>query len=315
MRSLCWNDDALVDWVAGGAVLHLDGTLERGPVNYAFRFDAATTSPCGEFAVIYEKLGTKGLVLHRGEVVREINRSFYHAHVYEYPVAIFRSASGRVFLAHCPDEYCRLELEDIVTGERVRESMTRKPADLFHSRLRVSPNGQWLLSAGWVWHPFGVAAVLDLEAALRNSEVLDRAIEMPEINGEVAAAEFLPNNRLLVATSEDSLGNEGSVVDANAVAIIDVDKREITSQSSTHEPIGSLMAVDEEVAVSFFEHPKLFSLRTGAVLERWETIKSGKQTSSIIGSGGSIPPIAVDVARRRFAVADDSCVQVVQLPA
>ena len=265
--------------------------------------------------MIYEKLGTKGLVLQSGKVVRELNRSFYHAHVYEYPIAIWRSANGRVLLAHCPNEYCRLEIEDLVTGERVGGSRKRKPADFFHSRLRISSDGRWLLSAGWIWHPFSMVSVFDLEVAMKKPNMLDRGLELPAIDGEVAAAEFLPNNRMLISTSDESLGNEGSVIETNAAAIIDIECRQVTSQTRTHETIGSLMTIDEEVAVGFFEHPKLFSLRTGAVLERWETINSGDQTSSIIWNGVSTPPIAVDVARRRFAVAEDSGVCVVQVSA
>jgi hypothetical protein len=314
IRSLCWIDDALIDWVGGGQVLHLDGTLEAPRVNYAFRFDSAVTSSCGEFAVIYEKLGTKALVLRQGEVIREIDRSFYHAHVYEYPIAIFRSPSGQVLIAHCPDQYCRLELEDIETGERIGNSGKRKPRDFFHSRLRVSPNGRWLLSGGWVWHPFSMVEVFDLEAAIGTADALDTPIGLPEIDGEVGAAEFLPNDQILIATSEESLNEEHAAIRSNEIAVIDVATRQVISRSLTEQRVGSLMPLDEDVAVGFLEHPKLFSLRTGAVLQRWETIKSGNQTSSIIWGGMSTPPIATDVAHRRFAVADESCVYVVQLP-
>jgi len=316
MRSLCWVSDTLVDWVGGGRILHLDGQLEKPRVIYAFRFDSSVASPCGDYAVIYEKLGTKGLVLRGGEVVREINRSFYHAGSYEYPIAIFQAASGQVILAHCPDEYCRLELEDIVTGERMGGRGSRKPPDFFHSRLRVSPNGRWLLSAGWVWHPFGMVKVFDLDAALRTSEALDQAVRIPEFNGEVAAAEFLRNDHLLIATSEETLDDDASeeAIGASSVAIVDLAKRQVILRSPTSEPMGSLMPVDDEVAVSFFEHPKLISLRTGAVLKRWKSVKSGNQVSSILLKGASAPPIAIDVPHRRFAVADASSVAVVDLP-
>jgi len=315
MRSLCWAGDTLVDWVGGGRVLHLDGELEKARVNYGYRFDAAVASPCGEFAVIYEKLGTKGLVLRRGEVLREINRSFYCADAYEYPIAIFRSASGQVIIAHCPDQYCRIELEDIATGERIGGRGKREPKDFFHSRLRVSPGGRWLLSAGWVWHPFGMVEVFDLEAAMRTSDALDQPVGIPKIDGEVAAAEFLPNHRMLITTSKETLDDDANeaVIGANSVAIINLATRQVISRSPTVEPLGSLMPVDEEVAVGFYEHPKLVSLQTGAVLKKWETVKSGNQISSIIWNGISTPPIAIDVSHRRFAVAEDSCVVVVDL--
>jgi hypothetical protein len=314
VRSLCWSGDALVDWVGGGQVLYLDGTMERAHVNYAFRFDSAIASQDGEFAVIYERLGTKGLALRNGKIIREINRSFYHAHVYEYPIAIFRHSTDRVFIVHCPNEYCQLEIENIVTGERLGESTQRKSPDFFHSRLRISPNGRWLLSAGWVWHPFSMVGVFDLDAALTASAVLDAPVALPDIDGEVAAAEFLAGDHMLIATSEETLdGDANAVVGSNELAVVDIATRLVTSRSAIAEPAGLVMPIDDEIAVGFFGHPKLFSLRTGAVLRRWEEIKSGNQNSSIVWNGVSTPPIAMDVARRRFAVAGESCVYVVQV--
>src|SRR5690349_4418590 len=89
VKSLRWQDDFLIDWVAGGIIYHLDGKVQPRRVNYAYRFDAAVTSPSGRFAVIYEKLGTKAIVLDKGKVIREINRSFYYANAYEYPMVLF----------------------------------------------------------------------------------------------------------------------------------------------------------------------------------------------------------------------------------
>src|SRR5262245_16140267 len=101
VRSLVWRGDELVDWVAGGRAFLLDGSTRERAVGYSYRFDAATASPSGRDAVIYERLGTKGLLLREGNIVRELNRSFYHANVYEYPVCLFNLSSGREVIAHC----------------------------------------------------------------------------------------------------------------------------------------------------------------------------------------------------------------------
>jgi hypothetical protein len=105
IRSLCWRGDELVDWVGGGRVLALDGTERGALVNYAGHLDAATASRDGRFVVIYERLGTKGLLLKDGQILREISRSSYHANAYEYPVALFHEPGGRLLLAHCPRSY------------------------------------------------------------------------------------------------------------------------------------------------------------------------------------------------------------------
>jgi hypothetical protein len=137
IKSLSWCGDELVDIAGGYARYRLDGTVESNRVNYAFSFDQAVTSRDGKYAIIYENLGTKGVVLREGKVIREINRSFYQADVYEYPVVIFKLPDGREAIAHCPDEYNKIEIEDIETGQRLtrREGET---IDFFHSRLQIS---------------------------------------------------------------------------------------------------------------------------------------------------------------------------------
>ena len=40
----------------------------------------------------------------------------YHAD--EYPVALFEAPDGRLLLAHCPADACRLDLEEAETGRR-----------------------------------------------------------------------------------------------------------------------------------------------------------------------------------------------------
>jgi hypothetical protein len=113
--SLVWQGDALVDWVGGSRVIHLDGRCDRPKVNWAYTFDAVTATPGGHFAIIYERTGTKALLLRDGDLLREMNRSFYHANVYDYPVCIWNAGDGRTLIAHCPQDYCRLDIEDANT--------------------------------------------------------------------------------------------------------------------------------------------------------------------------------------------------------
>ena len=315
IRSLCWLDDQLIDWASGGQILRLDGTIGDPNVIYGYRFDAAVMSPCGEFAVIYEKLGTKGLVLNKGRVVREINRSFYHANVYEYPIAIFETQDGQTALVHCPEQYCRLEIEDIRTGETLAKSDMREPGDFFHSRLRTCPDGNWLLSAGWIWHPWNDVAVYDINASLRDGAALDKSLPLPSFDYEVVSAELISRDRMLITTSNETLDddpNEGNV-GPRSLAVVDLSTRTIESCVQAQEPVGMLMPLDEELAIGFYGFPKLFSLKTGEVLKRWEEINSGNQTSSVIWNEIHAPPIAIDKEKRRFAVAENKFVTVVNV--
>ena len=68
--------------------------------------------------MIFTSLGTKGLLLKMPhQLIREVNRSYYCADAYEYPAVFYQNSQIRTFLIHCPQEYCRLEVEDVETGE------------------------------------------------------------------------------------------------------------------------------------------------------------------------------------------------------
>ncbi len=160
VETLCWQGEFLVDYV-GINKYSLSGEIVNRGVNWAYRFDKAVSSPDGKYSVILENYGTKGLVLEGDRLIREINRSYYCAESYEYPLTIFHSLNKRICLAHCPEEYNQIEIEDIETGKRLTSD--RETHDFFQSRLQASPNGKYLLSAGWVWHPVDMVEVYDLE--------------------------------------------------------------------------------------------------------------------------------------------------------
>ncbi len=103
VRSLVWQSGKLMDWVQGNVEYALDGTKRGRTISYPFRFDAAVVSPSGAYVALYERLGTKAVILGPDGLFREVNRSYYHAHVYEYPILFFRLADGREALAHRPE--------------------------------------------------------------------------------------------------------------------------------------------------------------------------------------------------------------------
>nr|MDO8116163.1 hypothetical protein [Candidatus Sigynarchaeota archaeon] len=63
LQSLAWHGDSLIDVLGGNDIFHLDGMVEEQATSriYAYPFDSIVT--CNRFAVIYETLGTKGLVI------------------------------------------------------------------------------------------------------------------------------------------------------------------------------------------------------------------------------------------------------------
>lgn len=165
----------------------------------------------GPYTVRYAVRGTTAHVFHRDRHLRELTRAEYRATDYDYPLAVGVLPDGRAVLAHCPEEYDRLEIEDLATGERITTG-TRDPADVFHSRLELSPDGRHLLSAGWVWHPYGILRVYDLAAALADPATLDGPGVLPTspgLDAEVASACWLDADRIAVATTgEETLDDD-----------------------------------------------------------------------------------------------------------
>ncbi len=323
IRSLCWRGDELVDWVGGGRVFASDGMERPANVRYAYRFDAATASPDGRFAVVYERLGTKGLLLHDGRIVREIDRSFYHAEAYEYPVALFNDPEGRVLLAHCPGNYCGVELEEAETGRLLTASTDRKPSDFFHSRLAASPHGKRLLSAGWIWHPLDEVKWFDVAQALADPHYLDSGAALSESFNpgltEESSACWLDEDRMAVAASaapeaQDVEGDVEPRLRPRGLAVYDVSKRTCLRAFQLDEPPGTILSLGQRYVLSLYRHPKLVDLSTGEVVHMWSELQSGLQVGSImLGVDGEAkpPPMAFDPATKRFAIANGGTVTLI----
>ena len=316
VRSLVWNGNQLIDWVGGGTVFELDGTIVAAKVRYAFAFNAACSSADNMFVAIYDRLGTKGLLLQDGKIVREIDRSYYHSGAYEYPLCFAKLESGRNVLIHCPEEYNRIEIEDCETGDRLTRSDIREPADFFHSRLAVSSDNSFLLSAGWIWHPLDGICLFKIEEALVKPNCLDRSRLMPRQSTEISSAAFFGGNKLIVSTSAETLSDgkfTSNEFQPNMISVWDIAGQSIVSQAKISEPVGTLMVIDEDHAVGFYESPKLVQLKSGEIISRLPNVSSGKQTSSIVHHIDELPPIAMDEVGKRFAIADPDGITVVAI--
>jgi hypothetical protein len=174
LRSLAWWGEDLVDWL-GGQRVTLAGEVQGFGVGSTYRFDAAVGR--GDLGVTFETLGTKGRIARYNGVLptpswiplgvdelREIDRSYYHANAYAFPVSVFELPDGRAAIAHCPRGYNRLDIE--LPDGTLLTARGDKHHDCFHSRLEASVDGRWLLCNGWVWQPASVVHVFDVARAL-----------------------------------------------------------------------------------------------------------------------------------------------------
>lgn len=310
LRSLCWANDYLVDYVGGLATFHLDGNKTDGKISFGGLFDNAVATDDGEYAIIYQTLGTKALILKQGNLLREINRSYYCAEVFEYPIT-FLTVAGKVCIAHCPDEYNVIEIEEVETGNRLTEK-ERPQHDFFHSRLQTNPNQKILLSAGWIWHPIDAFELYELSEKISNPLILSlfwnenlENINLWEINNAI----FIDDKRLLLSGTGDSENEDAS--EEKSILVYDLEKQIVLSRVKIVEPTGLLMPLNENFAVGFFEYPKVFDLKSGEIIYRWTDIPTDKRNSSILWHIDDLSKIAFDRKNKRFAVGTKNSIEVV----
>jgi hypothetical protein len=316
VRSLVWDSDELVDWVQGGRRFFRDGKATAGLFGSAESFDAAVVSQSGDYITLMMRIGTKAHLLRRsGELIRELKRDSYYADAYCYPLGFGRMPDGREMLIHCPENYNRLEIEDVLTGERVKSSAERAPMDFFQSRLSVSPGGRWLLSAGWVWHPVDAVHFYDLSQASGDSTALDNGNGSPPGLWEVSSAAFVDDETAMIATTDEFFGDEGDSRDdipgKNCVALWAIGSLNYSTWIKLSHPPGTIMPIGHNFVVTFYDHPRLYDLRSGSLIDEWQ-VDSGKQSGSITWSHLP-PPIALQPDRARFAVGTSSAIHVVEI--
>jgi hypothetical protein len=149
----------------------------EGPWKAPLRVVCSDDGGC--MAVVEEK-GSRGVVLAReGEglrVVCGLNRGDYHVGHCAFSVA-FVSHRGEPRLIHAT-AWNQLDVMDPRTGVGVTErviapySREQRPAhylDYFHCRLDVSPSGERVMDAGWVWSPLGEVRAWSVKAWLEAS--------------------------------------------------------------------------------------------------------------------------------------------------
>ncbi len=315
VRAMAWMAGRLVD-VAGGWRPLYPELGERTYGAYGPQFDAAVPSPSGDVCALVATAGTAGLLLGPdGHVVRELHRSYYHADAYRYPVALFTLADGTTGLVHCPDAYNRLEVEVALTGVRLT-ARDGASADVFHSRLAVSGHGGRLLSAGWLWHPWGSLHVYDLTRALAEPTVLDGYGDACDLRGlvqaEVAGACFVDDDVVVSTTPEENDPDGPNDLAPNELARWSPDEQRFIWRHSQDASPGDLLSVGG-AALALNGHPRLYSGATGDLLQEWPDLPTGESWSAITWADTLRGPgrIAVDPNVSRFAYTDGSRVVIV----
>jgi hypothetical protein len=309
LKTICWKDNSIVDWV-GGTTYSLDGTVKKHGYVYEFSFDSAIGSPNGIYAFVYQKLGTKGLLLKNGELLREINRSYYCANAYEFPAA-FVTFESRTYLIHCPIAYNRLDLEDVETGEIITNIEGRKPDDRFYSRLEVSDDGTFLMSKGWLWHPLDEVAVFNTRECIRNPLLLDGPQFYPKVSVGISAASFIDDNTITIGSSDEVFDeDEVGKLPHKHICKWDLKTNTLSNPIKTSGNFGNLFAINSNYVWDLFCFPKIIDINTGEIVEQSKGVNSGKQHSAIINAAGDFPSIIFNKQTKQVAIKGEGKIEV-----
>lgn len=321
VRSLVWDGDDLLDPVGGWRRWTPDGKEHPpGRRDYGSAYDRAVTSPSGRWTVVYAERGTRGVLLDGRRVIRELHRDENYAEDFDYPVGLGMLADGREVLVHCPEEYTRLEIEDVATGERLTTG-ERDPAGVFHSRPAVGPGGRWLVSAGWVWQPAGVVTAYDLPRALADATVLDgRGLlsHRPMIDAEADSVCWLDGDRLAVVTGEhggdpDDDEDDDMELGRHQLGVWSFPTGRWLYRHDLPGPIGTVLACGEAV-LALYGHPRLFDIRTGGLVAEWPELAMPRREGSYGVTHVPTPVAAVHPDGTRVALAVEKGIAVIRIP-
>jgi hypothetical protein len=301
VSTLVWDGDDLVDITSGLRVCG-DGSISPRATSTAYPFDRAVCLRLGDtfWSVAYVNRQTKAILMKNGNIHRELNRSFYFAHVYDYPITLAMGPLGNAVVIHCPDSFDTLEVEDAEMGATVAK---RKTSEMeFHSRLAASGNGKYLLDAGWFWHPLGGVWICDLGALIAEPELPTQGLSF-SFGAEIDSAAFLDDSHVVV-TSTDDVVNEA--IPATAIGPMKLGVWSLSGSAwrtlvDLSEPAGTIMPWRDWI-IGFYECPKAIEIATGKVVYRWDEIYSGRQIGSINLGEPPPPPMAFDPLGGRFAV-------------
>ena len=133
-------------------------------------------SPKGEFVARAQTLGNTGGLVRPGESqsVVELKRGDGHEGVCPFPIC-FAAIDSEVILIYGTAwnriDACNAKSNEPLTNRPEPDYLKRTSAEshylnYFHCSLSISPMSRWIISNGWIWHPWGSVEVWNIDAWL-----------------------------------------------------------------------------------------------------------------------------------------------------
>jgi hypothetical protein len=176
-----------------------------------------------------------------------------------------------------------------------------------------------MLHAGWVWHPYNVVELFDVGSVLANPHLLDNnenRYDIP-IKAEVASAEFLDDDLIVVSTTEDHI-NEVDLTDkhhlyAHQIGLYSVNQEQFVKKINIGKKVGTIVPLTQDLVMELYQYPKVFDLNTGQIIQEFKEIDSGTQYGPFILRREKVPSMAIDVKNKRVAIANGTKIDVLSL--
>lgn len=139
-------------------------------------------------------------------------------------------------------------------------------------------------------------------------------------DGVTIPSGFIEDDRIIFATEDDyysendTEGNQTSLLPPKMIAQYKISDKSILHAAPLQEVVGIIYPFGPDHVISFYNYPKIIALATGETTARWEEFHTGEQTSCIVMNSSKFsPPIAIDPANKRFAIASDTEITVIQM--
>lgn len=300
---LCEIDAMVNDWTS--MALSISESL------WTCHFDRFIVSPDNSYLLVYQNLGTKGLILRPdGSFVREIDRSYYHAGAYEYPAIFWKRTNGKTYIVHCPEKYNKIEIEEVETGNKIVSPKKRKryPRGEYHSHFKIGSDGGTLLSrCGYLLQGGNFIEIFDLEECFLDPRKLAQSNLMPNFCIKIKGADFIDEDRVLLGYTFPSKKN----TDVYAISVWNFRTNELFDPVMCGTKLGvHLHVIDENRAWDLYDYPKIIEIQTGKILDECPEIDSGQQDSPIIHHLKNLPKVAFERETGRIAIGFEDTLEI-----